>query len=206
MPPARILTVGELLAHLQAGRSAREFESTPGVNTLGVLSLAWFGENLTAATFTRLRFEGALRLAKYLDGADAQGIDSVSVTDLAITLRALRNRFRDPVRLPVEAIEKAAMLVQADSAGQASVEEQPSETRSVPSLDARALALFIEHTEWTKKQIAQHLRCNEKSLAPRRCPKLDAALKAHRASVDPGSRRLRGSKDAEGNLEAWEED
>jgi hypothetical protein len=70
------------------------------------------------------------------------------------------------------------------------------------SLDARALAVFIEHPDWTKKRIAAHLGCNEKSLSPRRCPKLAAAVRACRSSADPPC----GSKSPEGDLEAWEDD
>ncbi len=70
-----------------------------------------------------------------------------------------------------------------------------------PSLDARALAVFIDHPDWTKKKMAEHLGCNEKSLAPRRCVKLDAAIRAYKAK--PKMRR--GSRDSDGNLEAWEE-
>lgn len=68
------------------------------------------------------------------------------------------------------------------------------------SVDARALAVFIEHPDWTKKMIADHLKVHEKSLAPSRCPKLDAAIKAYKAK--PTS--VRGSKDANGDVEAWE--
>jgi hypothetical protein len=77
--------------------------------------------------------------------------------------------------------------------------------KSNVTLDARALAVFLEHTDWSKKRIAQHLGCNEKSLCPARCPRLAAAIAAHTSTIDPGRRRLRGSKDANGNLEAWEE-
>jgi hypothetical protein len=85
---------------------------------------------------------------------------------------------------------------------------QPAEpaAKSGISLDAKALAVFIEHPDWTKKTIASHLACNEKSLTPKRCPKLAAAIAAHKSPIDPGRRRLRGSKDADGNLEAWEEE
>jgi hypothetical protein len=78
-------------------------------------------------------------------------------------------------------------------------------TTAKVSLDARAVGVFVAHPDWTKKQIADHLHCNEKSLAPRRCPKLDAAMHAHKAKIDPDRRRLHGTKDGEGNLEAWEE-
>ncbi|MBN2216547.1 MAG: hypothetical protein JW719_04140 [Pirellulales bacterium] len=72
-------------------------------------------------------------------------------------------------------------------------------------IDASAVALFLEHPNWNKKMIAGHLGCHEKSLAPRRCPKLNAAIRASRAKIDPSKKKRRGSKDAVGNLEAWEE-
>jgi hypothetical protein len=43
------------------------------------------------------------------------------------------------------------------------------------------------------------------SLSPRRCPQLSAAMRAYRA-VDPAQRRIRGSKDRHGNLEATKDD
>jgi hypothetical protein len=74
------------------------------------------------------------------------------------------------------------------------------------SLDAQAVAVYLDHPDWTKKQIAEFLGCNEKSLAPKRCRKLAAAIAANIAAIDPGRRRLHGSKDPDGNLEAWEEE
>ena len=73
------------------------------------------------------------------------------------------------------------------------------------SLDAMSLGVFIEHPDWTKKKIADHLGCNEKSLAPKRCPKLAAAILASRAP-DPSQKVRRGSIDNAGNLEAWSDD
>lgn len=85
-------------------------------------------------------------------------------------------------------------------------EETPASAVCRTSLDARALAIFLEHLTWSKKQIAEHLRCHPKSLAPRRCPRLHGAIQAYRSPLDPGRRRLHGTKDDQGNLEAWEED
>jgi hypothetical protein len=78
--------------------------------------------------------------------------------------------------------------------------------KSEASLDSQALAVFIEHPDWTKKKIARHLGRHEKSLCPERCPKLAAAIAAHKSPIDPTRRRLHGSKDSEGKLEAWEEE
>jgi hypothetical protein len=80
------------------------------------------------------------------------------------------------------------------------------EAKSDVSLDARAVGVFLDHPDWTKKRIAKLLGCNEKSLCPERCPKLTAAIAAHKSPIDPGRRRLRGSKDSDGNLEAWEDE
>ena len=85
----------------------------------------------------------------------------------------------------------------------------PKQTSEMPkrklSLDARALAVFIEHKEWTKKEIAKHLECNEKSLAPRRCPKLDAAIGAYKSPLDSSRRVVRGTKDRDGNIDGYVE-
>jgi hypothetical protein len=73
-----------------------------------------------------------------------------------------------------------------------------------PNLDARALALFFDDRTRTKSDIADLLHVKTQSLAPRRCPKLDAAIRANRAP-DPNQRRIRGSKsNRTGNMEAWE--
>lgn len=67
------------------------------------------------------------------------------------------------------------------------------------SLDEQALALFVVHHDWSKKQIADALRCNEKSLAPKRCPRLNSAIQAYRGNDLPS-----GSKSKDGSLEAWD--
>lgn len=75
-----------------------------------------------------------------------------------------------------------------------------------PKLDERALALFIQDTTQRKTKIAERLGCNDvRSLSKKRCPKLNAAIAAHKAKIDPGSTK-RGSKDADGTLEAWDDD
>jgi len=63
--------------------------------------------------------------------------------------------------------------------------EQGEPTRL--SLDAQALGVFIERPDWTKKQIADRLGCHEKSLTPKRCPKLALAMAAYKAKIDPGT-------------------
>lgn len=78
------------------------------------------------------------------------------------------------------------------------------------TLDEQAVAIFVSRKgRVTKKEIARILvetgvrtTCHEKSLTPKRCPKLHQATQAYRAANNPP----RGSKDAEGNLEAWEDE
>ena len=85
--------------------------------------------------------------------------------------------------------------------------KQQSEPASATatSLDARALALFVEDQTRTKTVIARILgKKSTQSICPARCPKLDAAMTAWR-SRDPSQRVRRVSKDAEGNLEAWDD-
>jgi hypothetical protein len=67
------------------------------------------------------------------------------------------------------------------------------------SLDAKATVIFLEHRDWTKKQIAEHLGCHEKSLARKRCPGLELAMTTAKAVTAP----RRGSKQ-DGAIEAWE--
>ena len=74
--------------------------------------------------------------------------------------------------------------------------------KSREPLEARAIALVLSRPGITKKEIARVLTCHEKSLTPKRCPKLAAALQAYRASAP----LPRGSKDRAGNLEAWNEE
>lgn len=80
-------------------------------------------------------------------------------------------------------------------------EPPPDQSLAPPtSLDARALAAFIEHPDWTNVQIAKAAQCNAKSLTRDRCPKFFAAKAAYTAKAAP-----RGSKDRDSNLEAWDE-
>ncbi len=81
--------------------------------------------------------------------------------------------------------------------------DQRPTTKPEASLDARAVGVFLEHRDWTKKQIASLLQCNEKSLCPKRCPQLAAAITAYKNAA-AGS-LPRGRKDKDGNLEAWRE-
>lgn len=107
-----------------------------------------------------------------------------------------------PERWFVDMVDLRRMALQAPAPA---VEAMPQSKGEQPSLDARALAVFIQHRDWTKKRIAKHLHCNEKSLAPARCPKLAAAIAANKATRDPGRNLRRGSKGADGSLEAWDE-
>lgn len=67
-------------------------------------------------------------------------------------------------------------------------------------LDEKAVAVFLKHKDWKKKEIAAFLNCHPKSLAPKRCPHLHGAMQAYRKPDLP-----RGSKDSQGNLEAWDD-
>ena len=95
--------------------------------------------------------------------------------------------------------ERAKLLLQAPEPKPTGADTSPPAT----SLDARALAIFIEDPSRKKRDIAKILGLKAtQSLSPERCPKLDAAMRAYRAP----DRRIRGSKDADGNLEAWKEE
>lgn len=75
--------------------------------------------------------------------------------------------------------------------------------RSKLSLDLQALAVFFEDRNRKIKDIARILGLkNTQSLAPKRCPELHKVMKACRAENAPP----RGSKDRDGNIEAWGED
>jgi hypothetical protein len=76
----------------------------------------------------------------------------------------------------------------------------PEWTDSTLSLDVRATSLFVASPTLTKREMAEKLQCHDRSLAPKRCPKLDKAMGIYKAKPDV----LCGSKDADGNLEAWE--
>ena len=68
--------------------------------------------------------------------------------------------------------------------------------------DEKATALFLKNPTFSKKQLAEQLGANEKSLAPSRCPMLTRAIAASKAAA---GNRPRGMKDKDGNLEAWDE-
>jgi hypothetical protein len=102
--------------------------------------------------------------------------------------------------------ERSRLLATCDQGKAKAATTGRSDKSRTRSLDAQALALFLEHNDWTKKQIASKLGCNEKSLCPRRCPHLRAAIAACKSRRDPGKRTVRGSVDKKGNLQAWVED
>ena len=78
------------------------------------------------------------------------------------------------------------------------------------TLDEQALAIFVSRKgNVTKKAIARILvetgvrtTCHVKSLTPKRCPQLDKAVQTYRAAC----RLPKGSKDRDGNIEAYEEE
>lgn len=99
---------------------------------------------------------------------------------------------------------KPAVLDEGKQDEKPTTQKGGEDSKPEASLDARALGVFIEHPTWTKVEIAKHLRANPKSLAPKRCPKLAAAINAHKAPDLP-----KGQKSADGTLEAeddsWQE-
>jgi hypothetical protein len=106
---------------------------------------------------------------------------------------ALEGALRD-----LQAKARAASELQAATLG-----PKPERSESAPTLDERALALFFADCNRTKTQIAHLLGLkNVQSLSPQRCPKLHQAMEACRAA---NASPPRGTKDAEGNLEAWDE-
>lgn len=75
------------------------------------------------------------------------------------------------------------------------------------SLDARALAIFLENRDLTKKQIANRLGLKHtQSLSPARCPQLSQAMATQREIARAGRRNIRGCKDQHGSLEAYADD
>ncbi len=69
------------------------------------------------------------------------------------------------------------------------------------SLDSRAVAYLIDNMKATHAQVAAALGCNEKSLTAARCPNYFAT----RARLRISDRPIGGTKDSDGNLEAWNE-
>jgi hypothetical protein len=71
--------------------------------------------------------------------------------------------------------------------------------------DEEALALFLADTSRTKTDLARQLELkNPQSLSPKRCPKLTQAMRAWREAN--AGQKIRGTKDKDGNLEAWEDE
>jgi hypothetical protein len=108
----------------------------------------------------------------------------------------------DAAILPIVFQVVRQIAVRPEATEELALETQPDATLT---LDARALALFFVDRSRTKTDIARLLNLrNVQSLSPQRCPKLDDAMKAWReANAGPP---IRGSKDKDGNLEAWDED
>jgi hypothetical protein len=139
---------------------------------------------------------------KYL-GKTALPVLGTSVVLIPVGLRAWRSALLALRRLAEEAASSPTEPA-AVSGGGSSV--QAKKDTAHPSLDARALAVFLEHTDWTKKRIAEYLGCNAKSLCPDRCPRLTNAMAAYKSPIDPDRRHIRGWKDKDGTLEAYEDD
>lgn len=78
--------------------------------------------------------------------------------------------------------------------------EQLMNEKSALSFRAEALLLIANHPELTVKQIAERLDCSESKLW--RDPDINRALKSR---AGRRGRPPRGRKDADGNIEAWDE-
>lgn len=126
-----------------------------------------------------------------------------------------KKRWREWVAAEMALYTHCVRLMFTTKAGRIALLEAP-DTEPVPECeleapvqkrrrnwDIEALAIFYQSVEdgrpLRKKEIAERLGCNEKSLAPRRCPKFSKAFNAHRAKE-----WHRGFKDGHGNLEAEE--
>jgi hypothetical protein len=73
------------------------------------------------------------------------------------------------------------------------------------SIDARAVAIFIQNPGLTKRAVADRIGYNVRTLNADRCPLLADAIAAHRASHDPTRRVVRGTKSKDGDLDGYEE-
>ena len=130
------------------------------------------------------RMKSSLALAPYVE---AEGLDSSGLAD------GSDDAYRVIARMEAKIVAMA--WNQPDKASTVEVEA----VGAVVSLDERALALFVTHRDWTKKEIAESLPCNAKSLTPKRCPLLNTAIQAYKASNLPS-----GSKSKDGDMEAWD--
>jgi hypothetical protein len=71
-------------------------------------------------------------------------------------------------------------------------------------LDSQALKIFFDDPALTKKQIAEQLGKSTQSLAPNRCPRLQAAMDAYQEGQP--RRNIKGTKGADRSVEAWDEE
>ena len=74
-------------------------------------------------------------------------------------------------------------------------------TQKMP-VDSLATACLIKNQEWTHEEVARAIGCHIKTLTQKRCPMYFAT----RARLKTSERLLRGTKDGDGNIEAWEEE
>jgi len=85
-----------------------------------------------------------------------------------------------------------------ESNAESKLKDANEKTSRKLSLDARAMALFVDNPSLKKKEMAEILGCHEKSLAPKRCSKLANAMRLHKAKGHLPS----GSKGRDGTIEA----
>lgn len=120
------------------------------------------------------------------------------------------NAFKDLLDTLLEALEIALEQTEAASGIAGDGAETPMLAREAQpdnpkwTLDERALAFFLADKNRTKTMIAKLLGVSTQSICPSRCPQLDNAMRAWQEANTSG--KIRGRKDKDGNLEAWEED
>jgi hypothetical protein len=121
----------------------------------------------------------------------------------ADTWNGLTQTDRDVYILKMMMGKKAKPEVAAPPAAE-SAKKDATESKPKLSLDEQALAVFFKDQTLSKAAIARRLGKEPPSLCPERCPKLDAAMRAYKAKIDPSRRMNRGKKDANGTVEAWD--
>jgi hypothetical protein len=165
----------------------------------------------TAAGLNHLIPDAGL-LARSLDRHNPQPVEFVGGTNLPADLhdgvydvypeqgwRQAMQRLREAAR--VKATEGDIQTPATEPVPTGKQGKQKKVTR-----DAEALGLFCEDQTRTITVIAELLGVPTQSLAPTRCPKLHAAMKAYKGSNANDRRKVRGSKDRDGNIEAYEDE
>jgi hypothetical protein len=164
-------------------------------------------------------------LNEYTERRWNRGIDAQTAEDIPQLLCKLRSDLRQSIPgigtvddidvalfMPLSEAVKTLREVMNQQPNAGKTTDQQEERTPSPvhkngqaqTLDVRALALFFADKNRSKKEIADLLGKRTQSLSPERCPQLDTAMKAWRSAN--ANARPRGSKDRDGNIEAWDED